>query len=76
MTDHRGEPRSPAPAMTKQHFVFLAEVLSAVLDREDFDTRGRYYNVLRQFADCLALTNPQFDRRRFLLACGVSEEFI
>jgi hypothetical protein len=52
--------------MTRQHFQLIADVLhDAGLTDED----RKYLSTL--FANKLATTNPNFDRTRFLKACGV-----
>lgn len=61
--------------MTRRDFVLIAKVLNQVItggalcmDNED-DCR----DLVRQFADELAATNPNFDRQRFATACGVED---
>lgn len=56
--------------MTSQHFQFIAEVLA---DANDTLTPAARSILAREFARRLAETNPNFDRARFLEACGVSE---
>ena len=67
------------PSMTKQHFEFIADVLnraragvvrtgdSRVLDQ--FDA-----SFVPGIADDLATTNKNFNRERFIAACGVRKD--
>lgn len=54
--------------MTKRDFELIARVLKTW--RDDFGAK-RALGVAQDFADELQGTNPQFDRARFLKACGV-----
>ncbi len=64
--------------LTRQHFQFFADCIK---DAGDFYRRtGTLYSAAdievlerfaRQTADTMASTNPRFDRKRFLAACGV-----
>jgi hypothetical protein len=56
--------------MTKQDFELIARILRT--HRDDFG-RKRLERVAQDFADDLQGTNPQFDRARFLKACGVED---
>jgi len=67
------------PAMTRQDFQFIAEILAscsatALLgDRQTDYAKGNddmMEIVVQTFAHRLAETNPQFDRDRFLVAAG------
>lgn len=56
-------------------FQLIARVINDIIsggalcmDNED-DTR----DMVRQFADALAETNPRFNREKFAKACGVSD---
>lgn len=57
--------------MTRQDFQLIADVLKSFVDKcgsvHDWPT----YDIAEKFADRLELTNPNFDRARFLKACGV-----
>jgi hypothetical protein len=54
--------------LTRQHFQLIADVVKDSIGYSTPDSR----NVLaREFANKLASTNPNFDRARFLVACGV-----
>lgn len=66
------------PTFSKQHFEFIADVLSR--SRRAVQRTGDSH-VLAQFdimfvpeiADDLATTNTKFNRERFIAACGVKE---
>jgi len=57
---------------TLQHRHFA--VVAGILDRLDRDalgiSDGQHRDLCEDFADGLAVTNPNFDRGRFLKACG------
>ena len=53
--------------MQRKHFELIAET---VRDMPNANTTERR-NIAQWFADKLASTNPNFDRARFLRACGV-----
>lgn len=53
--------------MTRQDFQLIADVISNL----NSDGGDPYTYVAEAFADKLADTNPNFDRARFLKACGV-----
>ena len=64
--------------MTKRDFVLIArniaaEVAQAKLATDDYSSGARMalWSLARLMADDLATTNPCFDRRRFLQACGL-----
>lgn len=52
-----------------QHFSFIAATINAMPDHAA-SLRTCKRSVALAFADACAGTNPKFDRRRFLLACG------
>ena len=54
--------------MTKKHFVKLAAIIR---DNENIADDGTGLAIAEDIADMCAAENPQFDRRRFLEACGV-----
>ena len=67
--------------MTRKDFVLIAAtLLSERPDIEGYDSlndweRGasdEWHTVCLAFAKALATTNPQFDRARFLIACGMN----
>ena len=51
--------------MTRQHFNLIAEVL-----RINYQPTPQYAALLDDKADNLALTNPKFNKDRFVLACS------
>jgi hypothetical protein len=66
---HKKDLSSKPVTMTHQHFRFVAAVLRAQMTIAPITTQP----VVMHFADALRSTNPNFDRARFLAACGVSE---
>ncbi len=52
--------------MTRKDFQLIADTIKA----SDLGPTDRL-SLARDFADALRSTNPQFDRARFLAACGV-----
>ena len=50
-----------------RHFAFIAATIKGmrVLSRRDRET------VAKQFSEACALSNPRFDRDRFMTACGL-----
>jgi hypothetical protein len=53
--------------MSKKHFIVIAAAIRAELTDANRETFGRLADELsRQFA----VVNPNFDRSRFLTACG------
>lgn len=55
--------------MQRRHF----ERISHTIDNLDLDPTTQEY-VAKQFADSLSCTNENFDRDRFLRACGIDTE--
>ena len=53
--------------MQRRHFELIAEIIECYGD----DVQQR--ECALHFANYLLRTNPQFDRARFLKACGVEE---
>lgn len=56
-----------ASSMEHRHFATIAAILYQVHDLANGGV------VARRFAVELAKTNPRFDRKRFLIACGYPE---
>lgn len=61
------------PVMQHRHYAMIAGILRTF----EFSNTTRFNNhekdraeIVTHFADCLASTNPNFDRTRFLRACG------
>lgn len=61
---------TPRPKMTHQHFALIAQT---VRDLQSIMTPDKVDETARRFANVLWYTNPNFDRARFLAACGVEE---
>ena len=60
--------------MTRKDFELIADAIKNMKDSrdgEDWTINGALYPFAVQLADALATTNAQFDRARFLKACGV-----
>lgn len=58
------------PDMQRRHFEFIAQVLCDTFAKGGL-TEVAHAIVANDFADQLQATNRQFDRARFLKACGV-----
>ncbi len=61
--------------MTKKDFQLIAEVLNDVITGGALcmDSEDDQRDLVRQFADALATTNPQFNREKFATACGIKD---
>ncbi len=59
--------------MQRRHFELIADVLRDTLDfyGEEATFKAPVETVALRMATRLASTNPNFDRARFLRACGV-----
>jgi len=55
--------------MTRKHFIAIAAALKA--NRESASDKDAADSASRAIADVCAQTNPQFNRFRFLSACGI-----
>lgn len=55
-------------SMTRKHFIAVAKVLAATDGIHDYSTKAF---IAHGLADEFATINPNFDRDRFLKACGV-----
>ena len=53
--------------MTRKHFQLIADVIETYQFTDEQDRRI----LASRMADALYSTNPNFDRYRFLAACGV-----
>ena len=61
--------------MTRQHFALIADIvkeLPSLYMDEPISAKQRV-EIARYFASFLHATNPNFNRARFLRACGVEE---
>ena len=56
--------------MSKKHFKLLAAVMLEIKPDRDISD---WQNACSAIASVCAMTNPRFDRDRFLRACGVIE---
>lgn len=67
---HRKDTNAPLSAeLQHRHFAFIAAVIKAMPDHTAA-LKTHKDSVAVAFADACAGTNPRFDRRRFMLACG------
>lgn len=55
--------------MTRKDFKLIASVLKK--EREEWLYSGDANIIASDFAEALATTNPNFDKSKFLEACGV-----
>lgn len=59
-------------SLERRHFEFIAEVIATTCDKFDISIRYDQRRIVaNEFADRLADTNSNFDRHRFLVACGI-----
>jgi hypothetical protein len=56
--------------MTKKHFIALAKIFS----KHNAKGSGNILNVLYDVCELCGEENPNFDKARFLKACGITEE--
>ena len=61
--------------MTRKDYQLIASTLADAFGYAAWclDDEVDCYRLASHFADALATTNPNFDRQRFLDACGVKE---
>jgi hypothetical protein len=58
--------------LTKQHFEFIANVVDQI--GNDYVIDDRQHEIVAQyFADALQQTNTNFNRIKFMDACGVEQ---
>lgn len=62
------KPKSRSVDFQRRHFEFIAEVIR---DMNSPHMEGAQRATANRFASALASTNPNFDRAKFLAACGV-----
>lgn len=66
--------------MQRRHFELIAEALRASISRTSNSPNGPWTvteqgrRICEDLADALNQTNPNFNRARFLRACGVSDD--
>jgi len=60
--------------MQHRHFATVAAIIRSMekVNNQEHGFIDVREDVAHHFADNLAGTNPRFDRRRFLIACGVA----
>ena len=58
--------------MTRKHYVAIAAILKASNYSETYSEQVAYKSHCEDFADYFATDNGNFDRARFLEACGVT----
>lgn len=68
--DKRNAAGDPNGSLQHRHFAVIAGIIASMPDHAA-TLRTAKRSVALQFADKLANTNPRFDRKRFLKACGV-----
>jgi hypothetical protein len=70
--NRRGTKRPLAVTLQHRHFAFIAAVLAKERpDYCDLEAVDQWRSTVRAFTEHLAVTNPRFDRARFLTACGM-----
>ena len=60
--------------MTRKDFELIASILAASKpdsDGNSYDEKKQWELTVNEFADCLPSSNANFDRERFLKACGL-----
>lgn len=58
--------------LTKKHFKAIAEVVNKVTEEDVFTTNDDFRQTISQeLANYFVTQNPQFDRQKFLDACGL-----
>ncbi len=57
--------------MTRKDYVLIAKVFADIVDDFGQGEAVQPSLIAEELADALAKDNPQFDRERFLTACGV-----
>jgi hypothetical protein len=66
---HRKDTRNAPATFTHQHFRTVAAIIRKANGKQGMITA----DIAHHFADALAATNPNFNRHRFLMACGGAE---
>lgn len=64
--------------MTRKDYALIASVIATEIavcgDGDDGNGARAICSLAQEMADALRATNPQFDRARFLQACGVTDQ--
>lgn len=66
----RKDQASGNPTFQHRHFAFIAATIKAMPTHAS-TLRAQQASCALTFAEALESTNPNFDRRRFLAACGM-----
>lgn len=70
----RKDKTNSCSSMEHRHFATVAGILAGLkphgVNRHELH---EWKHIVVGFADALRHTNPRFDRKRFLLACGMPE---
>jgi hypothetical protein len=59
--------------MTRKHYQQIAEMIRQTYTLNDGHEAGTIAHIAEQFATIAKRDNPNFDRDRFLTACGMNE---
>lgn len=70
-TAHRKDLNAGLGDMQHRHFATVATIIREMGEGAMPVSRAVHEMIAHHFAHRLSGTNPKFDRRRFLLACGV-----
>lgn len=68
---NRKDTRTGINDMQHRHFTTIAAIIRNMRRAGDATSAFDADRVAHHFADELRATNPKFDRKRFLTACGV-----
>jgi hypothetical protein len=61
--------------MTKKDFKFIADQFKLLIDSaHHIEDETAYEMAAIHFSKTLSQTNPRFDRKRFVSACGINPE--
>ena len=58
------------PSMTKKHY----EAIAAIMKEHSLYEENAIENATKELADYFATDNKNFDRTRFLAACGIEQK--
>lgn len=62
--------------MSRKDYVLIAGVFKARLDGGDCDERHCVVQLAKEMAKAFRQDNERFDKSRFLLACGLTDDEI